>query len=77
MLGRLGLGHFLDLPALDQGEFRRKVTGRTRTSISTGAADGSAEEDNAWKEVLPAGLHRLSPTGFEEFTPISATHLWA
>jgi restriction system protein len=38
------------------------------TSISVGAADGSAEEDNAWKEVLLARLHRLSPAGFEEFT---------
>ena len=38
------------------------------TRISVGAADGSTEEDNAWKEPLLARLHRLSPTGFEEFT---------
>jgi restriction system protein len=37
-------------------------------SISADAADESAEEDDAWKEALLARLHRLSPTGFEEFT---------
>jgi restriction system protein len=38
------------------------------TGISADATDGGAEEDTAWKEVLLARLHRLSPTGFEEFT---------
>jgi restriction system protein len=41
---------------------------RDDTGISAGAVDGGAEEDNAWKEVLLARLHGLSPTGFEEFT---------
>ena len=54
---------------------RREPTGvggngpdEDETSISAGAADDSVEEDNAWKEALLARLHRLSPTGFEEFT---------
>ena len=53
---------------------RRRPTGvdgngpQDETGIDADAADGSAEEDNAWKEVLLARLHRLSPTGFEEFT---------
>jgi restriction system protein len=38
------------------------------TGISVGAADGGADEDNVWKEILLARLHRLSPVGFEEFT---------
>jgi restriction system protein len=38
------------------------------TGIGAGTADDSAGEDNAWKEALLARLHRLSPTGFEEFT---------
>jgi restriction system protein len=41
---------------------------RDDTGIGADATDGGAEEDTAWKEVLLARLHRLSPTGFEEFT---------
>jgi restriction system protein len=46
-----------DLVRPDEGE----------TGIGASVGDGDAAEDGAWREVLLARLHRLSPAGFEEF----------
>ena len=47
------------------------------SGIGTVTADGSSGEDSAWKEALLGRLHRLTPTGFEEFTLYSAAHIRA
>jgi restriction system protein len=53
-------------PVADSGDLVEPDEGETGPEATAG--DGEAGEDGAWREVLLARLHRLSPAGFEEFS---------